>query len=180
MTRNEAVQALSHWDRQGRCVFTIQDLARMFPHDSSGALDKGIRRLVRAGLLQRVGRGVYVNANAMSRGKYLLERIAMTLRRGEYSYVSLESMLSELSVISQIPLDRLTVITTGRRGEYKTPFGVIEFTHTKRPVSDILKYSFHVADRPMRITTAETAWRDLKRVGRNVHLVDQEALVENG
>ncbi len=33
---------------------------------------------------------------------------------GEYNYVSLESMLSEYGLISQIPIDRLTVMTTGR------------------------------------------------------------------
>ena len=57
------------------------------------------------------------------------------MRRGEYSYISLETMLSEYGAISQVPIDRLTVMTTGRKGEYETPFGVIEFTHTKRKYS---------------------------------------------
>ncbi len=41
----------------------------------------------------------------------------------------LESALSEYGVISQIPIDRLTIMTTGRKGHYKTPYGTIEFTH---------------------------------------------------
>ena len=180
MTRNEAIQKLAEWDRKGRCVFATQDLARLFPADSPGALNKGLDRLVKAGILRRACRGVYVNPNAASRDRFLPERIALILRRGEYSYLSLESTLSELGVISQIPLDRLTVMTTGRKGEYRTPFGVIEFNHTKRSVSDILKHSYRVEGRPMRITDALTAWRDLKRVGRNTHLVDQEALYEYG
>lgn len=180
MTRNEAIQKLAEWDRKGRCVFATQDLARLFPNDSPGALSKGLDRLVEAGILRRVCRGVYVNPNAASRDRFLLERIALVLRRGEYSYVSLESMLSELGVISQIPLDRLTVMTTGRKGDYKTPYGVIEFNHTKRAISDVLAHSYHVEGRPMRITDAATAWRDLKRVGRNVHLVDKEALADHG
>lgn len=180
MTRDEAIQKLAEWDRKGRCVFATQDLARLFPGDSSGAFNKGLDRLVKAGILRRVCRGVYVNPLAVSRDRFLLERIALVLRRGEYSYLSLESMLSELGGISQIPIDRLTVMTTGRKGEYKTPYGVIEFNHTKRPVSDILKHSYHVEGRPMRITDAVTAWRDLKRVGRNTHLVDEEALADLG
>lgn len=178
MTRDQAMQRLSAWDRRGRCVFAIQDLARLFPQDSPVALAKGLDRMVHAGILRRACRGVYVNPNAASLDRHLLERIALVIRRGEYSYVSLESMLSELGVISQIPLDRLTVMTTGRKGTYKTPFGVIEFTHTQRPVADILRHTYHVGNRPLRITTADIAWRDLKRVGRNVHLVDPD-LLEN-
>lgn len=69
---------------------------------------------------------------------------------------------------------------TGRKGEYRMPHGVIEFTHTCRPVLDILEHTFFSHDRPLRITSAATAWRDLKRVGRNTHLVDHEALKEHG
>lgn len=43
-------------------------------------------------------------------------------------------MVSESGAISLIPLDRLTVMMSGRKGHYETPYGVIEFTHTKRPV----------------------------------------------
>lgn len=106
-------------------------------------------------------------------GADLLERVAKTLRRGEYNYISLESALSEYGVISQVSVGRITVVTTGRKGEYKTPYGVIEFTHTKRSVTDILA---GVLDRghPLRIATKEAALRDLKRVGRNTHLIDPE------
>src|SRR5690606_10369240 len=93
-------------------------------------------------------------------------------RYGEYNYISLESMLSEYGAISQIPVDRLTVMTTGRKGVYKTLYGVIEFTHTKRSVEDILQSTRVIADKPLRIATPETAWRDLKRVGRNKTLVN--------
>ncbi|WP_422139500.1 hypothetical protein [Endozoicomonas sp. ALC020] len=67
-----------------------------------------------------------------------VQSIAIALRRGDYNYISLESALSEYGAISQIPVDRLTIMTTGRKGEYKTPFGVLEFTHTRRSVADIL------------------------------------------
>ncbi|CDH34911.1 conserved hypothetical protein [Xenorhabdus bovienii str. Intermedium] len=104
--------------------------------------------------------------------------IAKTMRRGEYNYVSLESALSEYGAISQIPIDRLTVMTTGRKGEYNTPFGTVEFTHTKRAVSDIIN---HIQDvgRPLRLANKQAAYRDLKRAGRNTHLVEKEMVYED-
>lgn len=74
-------------------------------------------------------------------------------------------------VISQIPIDRLTAMTTGRKGVFKTPYGVIEFTHTDRCDIDILNNTI-LYDRPLRIATESAAIRDLKRVGRNTHLIE--------
>ena len=69
-------------------------------------------------------------------------------------------------------------MTTGRKGEYKTHYGTIEFTHTKRPISEIIQ-SFISINRPLRIATKQAAWRDQKRVGRNTHLVQKEMLNED-
>lgn len=53
----------------------------------------------------------------------------------------------------------------------RTPFGVIEFTHTKRRLEALLDSMVDVG-RPLRLATRAAAWRDLKRVGRNTHLVE--------
>ncbi|MNI75486.1 hypothetical protein D3C73_1316410 [compost metagenome] len=66
-------------------------------------------------------------------------------------------------------------MTTGRSGEYKTPWGVIEVTHTARSVSDILAGTIETKS-PIRFATKKTAVRDLLRVGRNTHLIDQAEL----
>jgi hypothetical protein len=66
-------------------------------------------------------------------------------------------------------------MTTGVKGEYKTRYGVIEFTHTKRTVQDILDHVIQT-NRPLRVASKIAALRDLKRVGRNNHLVDMEAM----
>jgi predicted transcriptional regulator of viral defense system len=175
MNRQQAIRVLSDWDRRGHYVFSLHDLAKLFPLDKPKTLKEGVNRLVRDGLLKRACRGVYIYLYAHSMDSHTVEQIAKTLRRGEYNYVSLESALSEYGAISQMPIDRLTVMTTGRKGTYQTPYGIIEFTHTKRPVRDIIQ---HIRDikRPLRIATPQTAWRDLKRVGRNTHLVNQEVL----
>ena len=117
-------------------------------------------------------------ALSRQKGKDTLELIARTMRRREYSYLSLESALAEYGAISQIPIDRLTVMTAGRKGEYKTPFGTIEFTHTKRSAAQIID-SIKTVGRPLRLATKEAAWRGLKRIGRNTHLVDEQVIYED-
>jgi predicted transcriptional regulator of viral defense system len=171
MNQAQAAQVLRLWDKKGRYVFTRATLAKLFTLDRPKAFTEGLHRLVKAGVLTRACRGVYVNPHAHSFDSRVIERIALALRPGEYNYVSLESMLSEYGEISQIPLDRLTVMTTGRKGIYKTPFGVIELTHTVRPLSDILPHIQQVEGRPLRVATRAIAWRDLKRVGRNTQMV---------
>ena len=156
-------------------VFTLGDLAKLFPQDRRKTLLAALRRLVQDGVLGRACRGVYVYLLTGDGAPYLIEHIAVALRRGNYSYTSLESALSEYGAISQIPVDRLTAMTTGRKGVYHTPWGTIEFTHTKRSPADILDNT-RDAGRPLRMATSKAAWRDLKRVGRNTHLVDQRAL----
>ncbi|EKE77447.1 type IV toxin-antitoxin system AbiEi family antitoxin [Gallaecimonas xiamenensis] len=178
MQQSTAIERLSEQDRNGRYVFAHRDLAKLFPEDNARALHAGLQRLTKSGLLTRVAKGVYVFSNSRHLGAGTLEQIAKTLRRGEYNYVSLESALSEYGVISQIPIDRLTVVTTGRKGEFKTPFGVIEFTHTKRPVRQLLP-GLRSVGRPLRLATKARAYGDLKRVGRNTHLVDLDELNEN-
>lgn len=179
MQQTTAVQRFSELDRQQRYVFSQRDLEKIFPEDTKRTLHAGLERLVRQKILERVARGVYLyGLSHHKKGPDTLELIAKTLRRGEYNYVSLESALSSYGVISQIPLDRLTVMTTGRKGEYRTEYGTIEFTHTKRPVSEIIQ-SFTNTNRPLRMATKKAAWRDQKRVGRNTHLIQKDLLNED-
>jgi hypothetical protein len=175
MDQNTAIKTFSEWARAGRVVFTLGDLAKLFHGDQRKTLLEALRRLVHDGVLQRAGRGVYDYVLTGDVEPRLVEQIAVTLRRGYYSYTSLESALSEYGAISQIPVDRLTVMTTGRKGVYRTQWGTIEFTHTKRSPADILDNTRDVG-RPLRMATQQAAWRDLKRVGRNTHLVDERAL----
>ncbi len=176
MNKDQAINVFGKQDKEGKFVFSNHDLHKFFPDDSSKTFNEGLNRLVKSGLLKRACRNIYINEDARQFDSYIIEHIAKTLRRGEYNYVSLESILSEYGVISQIPIDRITIMTTGRRGIYNTIYGVIEFTHTKRSIKDILENTIKVNDRPLRIASRQTALRDLKRVGRNMNLVNPEAL----
>lgn len=178
LRQTSAVKILNAQAEQGRGVFTRRDLDRLFRADRPKARTAGIARLVEAGWLRPAARGVYVYPAGLPRDGYTLERIARALRRGEYSYVSLESALSEWGAISQIPLGHLTVMTTGRKGTFFTHWGTIEFIHTARSVSQMLADTIYGERRPLRIAKPQVAWRDLKRVGRNTGMVDPEALEE--
>ena len=172
MNRFELQLVLKEWDKKGRYVFSKHDLAKLFPADSPKTFTEALARHVRNGLIERASRGVYINRAATSFDGYTIERIAIVLRSGYYSYISLESALSEYGVISQIPVDRLTIMTTGRSSICQTTYGTLEFTHTERSVKDVLRHSIKIEGRPLRIATKQSAWRDLKRVGRNTELVN--------
>ncbi|MDX2346189.1 MAG: hypothetical protein QNK11_04890 [Legionella sp.] len=176
MNKEQAIEVLKEQGKKGKYIFSNHDLRKLFPNDAIKTLNEGLKRLVKSKILKHACRGIYVNENVSQFDSYIIEHIAKTLRRGEYNYVSLESMLSEYGVISQIPIDRQTIITTGRKGIYKTSYGVIEFTHTKRTVKSILESTFKIDGRPLRIASKEAALRDLKRVGRNLNLINLEAL----
>jgi len=179
MNQSSAIKRLHQLDLQNRYIFTHRDLQKLLPENNIRTFNSGLSRLVNQNLLERICRGVYLYAlSHHKRSANTLELIAKTLRRGEYNYISLESALSEYGAISQIPIDRLTVMTTGRKGEYNTPYGTIEFTHTKRAVGDIIQHIQNVG-RPLRLASKQAAYRDLKRVGRNTHLVDEEVVYED-
>jgi len=176
MKRMELIQKLAALDRQGVYVLAKRDVEKLFPDEGEKSLAQSLKRMVGDGLLQRVARGLYVNPAASSKNRWIGEEIAKALRPGQLSYLSLESILSEYGVISQIPVSRMTVMTTGASGLIETPYGVIEFTHTKRSVAEIIKRTLMPKGRPLRIATLEAAVRDLLRVGRNVNMMDLSAL----
>lgn len=179
MKRMELITSLMNLERRGVFVLTKKDIGKLFPLEDEKSMEKSLQRMVKDGLLIKAARGIYINALVASRHKsWMLENIAKALRPGKLSYVSLESMLSEHGVISQIPLSRLTVMTTGASGIHDTPYGTIEFTHTKRSIPEILDRTIFIKDRPLRIAKKQAAVTDLLRVGRNTDMIDYEELNE--
>ena len=148
----------------------------MFLDEPKETFDDSLTRLVKAGLLVRAARGVYVYRLTRNFGDATLDLIARNLRRGHVTYESLESMLSSYGVISQIPVDRRTYMTTGRSGEYHTPYGVIEFTHTSKSITLIAPELLHPEGRGVPLASKHLALRDLKATRRNLDLVDYSQL----
>jgi len=176
MKRMDMIRRLADLERLGVFVLAKRDVEKLFPDEDEKSMEKSLQRMVGDGLLAKAARGVYVNPAAASRNAgWILEELAKALRPGKLCYVSLESMLSEYGVISQIPVSRLTVMTTGASGVHETPYGVIEFTHTKRSLPEVLIRTVFVKDRPLRIAKKNAAVQDLLRVGRSADLIDDEA-----
>lgn len=177
MRMKEPLSIFKEMDQAKRRVFTADDLRKFFPEDNDRAIAEGVKRLLVAGEIERPAKGTYVYANSVHPRTHLVYEVARALRRGTYTYLSLESALSEYGAISQVPTGHITFMTTGRRGEFKTPYGTIEFTHTIRDPAD---FAMDLIDngRPLPIATCERALIDLKRTGRNLHLVQMDEVEE--
>lgn len=114
MKTSEAVALLQALEEKKRFVYRSRDLRKLFRDASEPGFRSTLQRLKESGRLSSACRDVYVFQSGRADRANLLEHIAATARRGDLCYVSLESALAEYGLISQIPVDRLTVMTSGR------------------------------------------------------------------
>lgn len=175
MQRRDLDQKLAAADVAGVWAFTLPSFSALLGGVDPAYLKLMMKRLSDQGALIRAARGIYVNPHARSRPADARRGLLRFLRPREINYISLESKLSEAGVISQIAT-ALTCMTTGSPGRFETPWGAVEFTHTGRKIevgTDVV-----VQDDGMLEATIRTAIRDLRRVGRNLDLIDQEILAD--
>ena len=175
MNRRDLMQKLNDMERRGVWAFTPATFSALLGNPELGYLKLRMKRLADQGVLVRAARGVYVNPHARSLPHDVRVGLIRFLRPRELTYVSLESKLSEVGAISQVTT-ALTCMTTGAPGRFDTPWGAIEFTHTDRHIA--LGTDVHARDDGVLHATVERAARDLRRVGRNINLIDEEALAE--
>lgn len=172
MTRLELLNTLDYIDnRFGKNIFLMQNLRMFFKNEDEKTFKTSLSRHEKSGIIKRVCKGVYMNPRARSASPYLLESFVKYIRPNGFSYLSLESRLSEEGIISQIP-NRLTFMSTGRSQVFKTPYGVIEFVHTKRDRKDIGKDIDFDKSRGIYIASANRALEDLRHTRRNLGLVN--------
>jgi hypothetical protein len=175
MKRRDLIAKFAQADALGVWAFTLPSFSALMGGVDPAYLKLMMKRLSDQGVLIRAARGVYINPTARSRPADMRRGLLRFLRPREINYVSLESKLSEAGVISQIATV-LTCMTTGSRGRFETSWGTIEFTHTDREIevgTDVV-----VQDDETLEATIRTAVRDLRRVGRNLDLIDEEILAE--
>jgi hypothetical protein len=175
MKRQVLLEKFADVDRLGVWAFTPATFSALLGDPDQAYLKLRMKRLADQGVLIRAARGVYVNPHARSLPSDVRGGLIRFLRPREVTYVSLESRLSEAGAISQVATT-LTCMTTGSPGRFDTPWGAIEFTHTDRhiaPGTDV-----HARDDGVLEATVERAARDLRRVGRNLGLIDAETLSE--
>jgi hypothetical protein len=174
----DLLQKLDELDRQGVWVLDMPRMALLFPDESRETLRTSLARHCKTGLLQRFTKGVFVNPRALSIPEYytLLHATPM-LHPLEFSYLSLEAVLSDAGWISQIPMCE-TFMTTGRSGVFYTCYGRLEFTHTESQDSSGIYFNSAYG---CWVATPERAYTDLKHVGRCLDLVeipDEEDMTE--
>lgn len=170
----DVARRLKDLDKKGIRVFTTSDFRKIL----HGYHEKSIARILQdaqsINILSCPSRGIFVNEMTDRPRTHLLYEVARTMRRGSYTYLSLESALSEYGVISQVPFNH-TFMTTGRKGLFKTPYGVIEFTHTSRDPLSLVR-DLVDNDRPLPIATMQRAISDLRRTNRNTHLIQEDEI----
>lgn len=154
-------------------LFTLADLQGALPGYPSGALRALISRAVKAGLLKRLCRGLYLYPRARYDSGLILYHAAARLRAAEFNYISLESALSDAGVISQIPMNWITLMSSGRNQVMACgDFGTIEFIHTKKRAVDLAGHlSYDPRCHLWRASTA-LALRDMKATRRSLDLVE--------
>lgn len=156
--------------------FTTHELSLLLGRDTNSSIRKYLHKAVKEGVLKKVARDLYCSevAGFSDTLSGTLERIATKLYPSHFMYVSLESELSRLGVISQIPIKHLTVMTVGPANRVSTPFGDIEFTHTAKTGDKLTRGVYY--DDVAHIYRADEARAisDLKRVGRNLHMLNDD------
>jgi len=176
MNTSALIDKMDSLAKQGVWLFTQMMIAELFPGENIRSIRASITRHTKSGIIVPIAKGIYANERASSISAHKLEAVVAYLRPGQINYVSQETRLSELGIISQIPVSRLTVMTTGRSGLIETPYGTIELTSTKRKLEAILSGVTYDEERKILLADAARAYGDLKRARRNLDLVDQVEL----
>lgn len=158
--------------------FTLADLRATLPELSSGAFKTLLSRATKKNLLKRVCRGIYTDTNNKPTGLELYH-IAARLRAHEFNYISLESVLSDAGVISQIPLQWITLMSSGRSQIIDCgDMGRIEFIHTKKKPANLVDQLDYDKRHHLWRATVKLALEDMKHTQRNLDLIDWSVVDE--
>ncbi len=160
-------------------LFSRQDIQALLPELSSSSFKALLSRMVKAQSLVRVCRGLYTYRTAIPANGLLLFHAAAYLRANEFNYISLETVLSDAAVISQIPMNWISIMSSGRSNIVSCgEFGTIEFIHTSRKPTDVMaQLSYDSSCRLWRASVA-LAIRDMKATHRNCDLIDWDTANE--
>lgn len=162
------------------CLFAPSDLRSLLPQLSDAAFKTLLSRAVSEGHLRRVCRGLYVYEPARPNRGLVLYHAVSKLRPLALNYLSLESVLSDAGVISQMPINRITVMSSGRSSTMDCgAWGSIEFVHTaQQPHALAGQLQYDARCRLWRASVAQ-AMRDIKATHRNLDLIDWSAVYES-
>lgn len=175
----QPIKYLSQWLGENannrHYLFMSKDLQSLLPKLSDGAFKTLLSRAVTLGLLVRLCRGLYVYPKAQPQDGLLLYHAASALRANTFNYISLEIVLSDAGVISQVPLNWIMLMSSGR--SYKVScgkYGMIEFVHTNQKPSDLTDLLTYDHGCGLWRASVSLALRDMKATRRSCDLIDWE------
>lgn len=179
----QPIKRLSKWllenGNEKHCLFRKSDLRVLFSDLSDGAYRALLSRAVDSGILIRMARGIYLYKPAYKPDGVLLYRVASLMRCNHFNYISLETALSDAGVISQIPINWIGIMSSGRSSIIKCgSFGTIEFVHTVQKPNDLVDQLIYDRLCGMWRAKVPLAIRDMKRTHRNLDLIDWDVANE--
>jgi len=124
MTKShELLNALAKAVYAGGGIHSATELAFMLSVSCNPAFRKFLGDCIKKGLLRRVIKGCYESVITPPEPDTAIYKIIKKLRSVVLNYISLESQLSHTGDISQVLIDRVTIVTKGRSGCFDTPYG---------------------------------------------------------
>ena len=161
-------------------LFTGADLRAALPGLSPIAFRSVISRAEKRGLLKRICRGLYLYPPKDPGGGLILFYAAARLRADMFNYISLETALSDAGLISQIPINHITLMSSGRSAVHSCgAFGVIEFVHTRKRPTDVADQLAYDARCRLWRASVALALKDMRAARRSLDLVDWEVVDES-
>lgn len=161
------------------CLFTPADLRSILPTHSDNAFKTLLSRAVREGHLTRLCRGLYLYEKANPDQGLILPHAAAKLRPWGLNYLSLETVLSDAGVISQMPINRIMVMSSGRSCVIDCgKWGSIEFIKTRQHPEELVGQLTYDANARLWRATVPQALRDMRATHRDMDLIDWEVAHE--
>lgn len=162
-----------------RYLFTPDDLRALVPDLADGAYRTLLARIAAEGPLIRVCRGLYLFEPVAPNDGLLLFHAAARLRARQFNYISLETALSDCGIISQIPINWITLMSSGRSSRISCGrWGTIEFVHTRQKPEDLQSHLSYDARCRLWRATAPQALRDMRAAKRDLDLIDWSVVDE--
>ena len=173
----QPIKILSNWLQHNanneHYLFLLQDIRALYPDLSDAAFKTLLSRVARAGCLDRLCRGLYLHKGAFVPDGRLLFHAAAYLRSHEFNYISLETALSDAGVISQIPMNWISIMSSGRSNIISCGhWGTIEFIHTQQKPEELAGQLVYDSNCKLWRASVALALRDMKATHRNCDLID--------
>ena len=174
------IRTLNDLADKDRCLFTLSDLRGILPNSTDGAFKTMLCRAVKNDVLKRFCRGLYLYPKPDCEQGLLLFHAAARLRAGGFNYISLETALSDAGVISQAPMNWITIMSSGRRNTIRCgAWGTIEFVHTSRKPAELRDNLTYDARCRMWRASVALAMRDMRLTRRAVDLVSNQEVTND-